>query len=121
MALYATTAQDWVLIPLESQARRRRDEGQRTRADPRHAQRLKMSHQEIEQEHKELEGNQEIKAKIKIPAALFAAVAQVLAYVYQLRAALAGQIAMPADLPELNVPADLDPHNKPVSDMEVFD
>ena len=41
--------------------------------------------------------------------------------VYQLRAALAGQIAMPADLPELNVPPDLDPHNKPVSDMGVFD
>ena len=165
-----------------------------------HAQRLKMSHQEIKQEHKELEGNQEIKAKIKarmremtkrrmmaavpladlvvmnpthyavalkyddkkmgaprvvakgvdllamtirdlakdskvpvlqapvlaralyahaeldreIPAALFAAVAQVLAYVYQLRAALAGQIAMPAALPELNVPAELDPHNKAV-------
>ncbi len=30
-----------------------------------HAQRLKMSHQEQKQEHKELEGNQEIKAKIK--------------------------------------------------------
>jgi flagellar biosynthesis protein FlhB len=45
----------------------------------------------------------------------------VLAYVYQLRAALAGQVAMPADLPELNVPADLDPHNKSVPDMEVFD
>ena len=172
-----------------------------------HAQRLKMSHQEIKQEHKELEGNQEIKAKLKarmremtkrrmmaavptadlvvmnpthyavalkyddkkmgaprvvakgadllamkirdlakdskvpvlqaaplaralyahaeldreIPAALFAAVAQVLAYVYQLRAALAGQVAMPPALPELNVPADLDPHNKPVPDMEVFD
>ena len=172
-----------------------------------HAQRLKMSHQEIKQEHKELEGNQEIKAKLRarmremtkrrmmaavptadlvvmnpthyavalkyddkkmgaprvvakgadllamkirdlakdskvpvlqaaplaralyahaeldreIPAALFAAVAQVLAYVYQLRAALAGQVAMPPALPELNVPADLDPHNKPVPDMEVFD
>jgi flagellar biosynthetic protein FlhB len=172
-----------------------------------HAQRLKMSHQEIKQEHKENEGNQEIKAKVRarmremtkrrmlaavpkadlvvmnpthyavalkyddkkmgaprvvakgadllamkirdlakdskvpvlqapvlaralyahaeldreIPAALFGAVAQVLAYVYQLRAALAGQIAMPAALPELNVPADLDPHNKPVPDMEVFD
>lgn len=171
------------------------------------AQRLKMSHQEIKQEHKENEGNQEIKAKVRarmremtkrrmlaavpkadlvvmnpthyavalkyddkkmgaprvvakgadllamkirdlakdskvpvlqapvlaralyahaeldreIPAALFGAVAQVLAYVYQLRAALAGQIAMPAALPELNVPADLDPHNKPVPDMEVFD
>jgi len=172
-----------------------------------HAQRLKMSHQEIKQEHKELEGNQEIKAKLRarmremtkrrmmaavpaadlvvmnpthyavalkyddkkmgaprvvakgadllamairdlarnskvpvlqapvlaralyahaeldreIPAALFGAVAQVLAYVYQLRAALAGQIAMPNDLPELNVPPELDPHQKPVPDMEIFD
>ena len=169
-----------------------------------HAQQLKMSHQEIKQEHKESEGSQEVKAKVKarmremtkrrmlaavpmadlvvmnpthyavalkyddgkmaaprvvakgadliamkirdlakdsqvpvlqapvlaralyahaeldreIPAALFAAVAQVLAYVYQLRAALAGQVAMPAALPELNVPADLDPHNKPAADLE---
>jgi flagellar biosynthesis protein FlhB len=45
----------------------------------------------------------------------------VLAYVYQLRAAMAGQVAMPAALPELNVPADLDPHNKPVPDTEDFD
>jgi flagellar biosynthetic protein FlhB len=172
-----------------------------------HAQRLKMSHQEQKQEHKELEGNQEIKAKLRarmremtkrrmmaavpgadlvvmnpthyavalkyddkkmgaprviakgadllamairdlakdskvpvlqapvlaralyahaeldreIPAALFAAVAQVLAYVYQLRAALAGQVAMPNALPELNVPEELDPHHKPVPDMEIFD
>jgi flagellar biosynthesis protein FlhB len=50
----------------------------------------------------------------EIPAALFGAVAQVLAYVYQLRAALAGQMAMPADLPELHVPAELDPHNEAV-------
>jgi len=57
----------------------------------------------------------------EIPAALFGAVAQVLAYVYQLRAALAGQIAMPNELPELNVPAELDPHQKPVPDMEIFD
>ena len=163
------------------------------------AQRLKMSHQELKQEHKELEGNQEIKAKVRarmremtkrrmmaavptadlvvmnpthyavalkyddakmgaprvvakgadllahairdlakdskvpvlqapvlaralyahaeldreIPAALFGAVAQVLAYVYQLRAALAGQIEMPAALPELDVPAELDPHHAP--------
>ena len=48
----------------------------------------------------------------EVPAALFAAVAQVLAYVYQLRAALAGRGAMPGDLPELNVPAELDPHHK---------
>ena len=172
-----------------------------------HAQRLKMSHQELKQEHRESEGNQEIKAKVRarmremtkrrmlaavpqadlvvmnpthyavalkyddqkmgaprvvakgadllamtirdlaqdskvpvlqapvlaralyahaeldreIPAALFAAVAQVLAYVYQLRAALAGQVAMPAALPELNVPADLDPHNTPVADAEDFE
>jgi flagellar biosynthetic protein FlhB len=171
------------------------------------AQRLKMSHQELKQEHKELEGNQEIKAKVRarmremtkrrmmaavpgadlvvmnpthyavalkyddkkmgaprvvakgadllamairdlakdskvpvlqapvlaralyahaeldreIPAALFGAVAQVLAYVYQLRAALAGQVAMPNALPELNVPEELDPHRKPVPDMEIFD
>ena len=172
-----------------------------------HAQRLKMSHQELKQEHKELEGNQEIKAKLRarmremtkrrmmaavptadlvvmnpthyavalkyddqkmgaprvvakgadllamrirdlakdakvpvlqapvlaralyahaelereIPAALFGAVAQVLAYVYQLRAALAGQVAMPAELPELNVPEELDPHHTPVPQMEIFD
>ena len=48
----------------------------------------------------------------EIPAALFAAVAQVLAYVYQLRAALKGQVPMPGDLPELNVPVELDPHHK---------
>jgi len=172
-----------------------------------HAQRLKMSHQEQKQEHKELEGNQEIKAKLRarmremtkrrmmaavpgadlvvmnpthyavalkyddkkmgaprvvakgadllamairdlakdskvpvlqapvlaralyahaeldreIPAALFAAVAQVLAYVYQLRAAFAGQVAMPNALPELNVPEELDPHHKPVPDTEIYD
>jgi flagellar biosynthetic protein FlhB len=171
------------------------------------AQKLKMSHQEQKQEHKELEGNQEIKAKVRarmremtrrrmmaavpgadlvvmnpthyavalkyddkkmgaprvvakgadliamairdlakeskvpvlqapvlaralyahaeldreIPAALFGAVAQVLAYVYQLRAALAGQVAMPNALPDLDVPAELDPHNKPVPGMDAFD
>jgi len=50
----------------------------------------------------------------EIPAALFAAVAQVLAYVYQLRAAMAGRSPMPGDLPPLNVPPELDPHNTPV-------
>ena len=45
----------------------------------------------------------------EIPARLFSAVAQVLAYVYQLRAALAGQAAMPNDLPPITVPPDLDP------------
>ena len=162
--------------------------------------RLKMSHQELKQEHKQLEGNVEVKAKMKalmrervkrrmlsavpgadlvvmnpthyavalkyderamaaprvvamgadlmalrirdlareagvpvleapplaralfahaeidreVPAALFAAVAQVLAYVYQLRAALAGRGAMPAELPSLPVPDELDPqHGQP--------
>ena len=163
-----------------------------------HADKLKMSHAEAKQEHKELEGNSEVKAKMKVrmremsrrrmlaavpkadlvvmnpthyavalkyddskmaapkvvakgadllalairdsakaskvpvlqapvlaralyahaeldrevPAALFAAVAQVLAYVYQLRAALTGHSPMPGELPELSVPAELDPHNK---------
>ena len=164
-----------------------------------HAGRLKMSHQEQKQEHKELEGNPQIKAKLrarmrerperrmlaavpqadlvvmnpthyavalkydearmgapsvvakgadllamtirglakeaKVPVlqapalaralyahaeidaelqpALFAAVAQVLAYVYQLRAAPAQRTALPAELPELDVPAELDPHSMP--------
>lgn len=162
-----------------------------------HAERLKMSHQEIKQENKESEGNQEVKGKMRakmramgkkrmlaaiptadlvvmnpthyavalkydeakmgaprvvakgadilamtirdlateskvpvlqapvlaralyahaeldaeIPAALFGAVAQVLAYVYQLRAALAGKAAMPKQMPDLNVPDELDPHH----------
>ncbi|CAN7209881.1 flagellar biosynthesis protein FlhB [Rhizobacter sp. LjRoot28] len=164
-----------------------------------HLNKLKMSHQEVKQEHKDIEGNQEVKAKVRarmremanrrmiaavpsadlvvmnpthyavalkydegamgaprvvakgadlmamkirdtareaqvpvlqapvlaralyahaevdreIPAALFSAVAQVLAYVYQLRAAMAGRMAMPGVLPELNVPVELDPHHKP--------
>ena len=162
-----------------------------------HLSRLKMSHQELKDEHRQLEGNTEVKSKVKalmreraqrrmlaavpradlvvmnpthyavalrydeatmaaprvvakgadllalrirdsakehkvpvlqspvlaralyahaeldreIPAALFAAVAQVLAYVYQLRAALAGRVAMPAAVPEVEVPAELDPHH----------
>jgi len=46
----------------------------------------------------------------EIPARLFTAVAQVLAHVYQLRAALAGRGAWPAELPDIAVPPDLDPH-----------
>ena len=162
------------------------------------AKRLKMSHQEVKQEHKEAEGNVEVKGRIKarmremsrkrmlaavpkadlvvmnpshyavalkydearmaaprivakgadllalkirdiardhkvpvlqapplaralyahgevdheIPARLFSAVAQVLAYVYQLRAAMAGRGAMPSDLPPIVVPPDLDPHTE---------
>jgi flagellar biosynthetic protein FlhB len=172
-----------------------------------HADQLKMSHQEAKQEHKESEGNQEVKGKQKakmrevsrrrmlaaipqadlvvmnpthyavalkyedgrmgaprvvakgadllalkirdlakdarvpvlqapvlaralyahtkldqeIPQALFAAVAQVLAYVYQLRAAMAGRGAAPGALPELPVPPEFDPHNRPVPDMEHFE
>jgi len=162
-----------------------------------HASRLKMSHQELRQEHKEIEGNQEVKGKMRVrmremsrrrmmaavphadlvvmnpthyavalkyddatmaaprvvakgadllamqirdaadgakvpvlqapvlaralyahaeldrevPAALFTAVAQVLAYVYQLKAALGGRGAMPGGLPALDVPVELDPHH----------
>jgi flagellar biosynthetic protein FlhB len=48
----------------------------------------------------------------EIPARLFAAVAQVLAYVYQLRAAAANRGVAPPAPPAIDVPADLDPNNK---------
>ena len=44
-----------------------------------------------------------------IPAQLYAAVAQVLAYVYRLKAALRGEGRMPEELPEPFVPPELDP------------
>ena len=46
----------------------------------------------------------------EIPAALYTAVAQVLAYVYQLRAGDARPGAEPARRRSLDVPAELDPH-----------
>jgi flagellar biosynthesis protein FlhB len=49
----------------------------------------------------------------EIPAALFSAVAQVLAWVFQLRAAMAGKGRAPGDLPDLQVPPELDPKNQP--------
>ncbi|MFT7723406.1 MAG: flagellar biosynthesis protein FlhB [Roseateles sp.] len=49
----------------------------------------------------------------EIPAALFGAVAQVLAYVYQLRAAMRSRDVAPPDLPHPHVPPELDPHNQP--------
>lgn len=49
----------------------------------------------------------------EIPAALFGAVAQVLAYVYQLRAAMKSRHAARPDVPHPHVPPELDPHNKP--------
>mgnify|MGYP001237388853 CR=1 FL=1 len=157
-------------------------------------QRLKMSHQEVKQEHKESDGNPEIKGRIRqrqreiadrasvaavpkadfvvmnpthyavalkyeegmaapqviakgtdliamrirdlakthavpvlqspmlaralyanadldrpIPAQLYTAVAQVLAYVYRLKAALRGEGPMPGEVPEPFVPPELDP------------
>ncbi len=48
---------------------------------------------------------------MEVPVALYSAVAQVLAYVYQLKQALTGQGAMPGNLPDLDVPNELDPHH----------
>ncbi len=48
----------------------------------------------------------------EIPAALFAAVAQVLAWVFQLRASKSGRGLPPGELPPLPVPPELDPQNQ---------
>ena len=45
----------------------------------------------------------------EVPVALYTAVAQVMAYVFQLRQALSGQAPMPGNLPDLDVPRELDP------------
>ena len=47
-----------------------------------------------------------------IPATLYTAVAQVLAYVYRLKAAMRGEGSMPGELVEPYVPPERDPHNK---------
>jgi len=47
----------------------------------------------------------------EIPPGLYNAVAQVLAYVYQLKAALRGKGPMPAAQPVPDVPPELDPHH----------
>jgi flagellar biosynthesis protein FlhB len=49
-----------------------------------------------------------------IPTALYTAVAQVLAYVYKLRAALRGEGQMPQDVPQPFVPPELDPQSNTV-------
>lgn len=49
-----------------------------------------------------------------IPSSLYTAVAQVLAYVYKLRAAMRGEGAMPAEVPQPFVPPELDPLSKVV-------
>ena len=48
----------------------------------------------------------------EIPSALYTAVAQVLAYVYQIKAAMQGQGRMPSVQPDPHVPSELDPHNQ---------
>lgn len=53
----------------------------------------------------------------EVPFALYNAVAQVLAYVFQLKAALAGKAPLPGNMPDLNVPKDMDPlHQKSLLD-----
>ena len=52
----------------------------------------------------------------EIPSALYTAVAQVLAYVYQLKAAMRGKGAMPQSAPSPEVPKELDPHWKSSND-----
>ncbi|MGP1681773.1 MAG: EscU/YscU/HrcU family type III secretion system export apparatus switch protein [Giesbergeria sp.] len=47
-----------------------------------------------------------------IPATLYTAVAQVLAYVYRLKAALRGEGQMPGDVPEPYIAPELDPLNR---------
>jgi len=47
-----------------------------------------------------------------IPSNLYTAVAQVLAYVYRLRAALRGEAPMPDEPPEPEVPPELDPQSR---------
>ena len=49
-----------------------------------------------------------------IPSTLYTAVAQVLAYVYRLKAALRGDAPMPGEPPQPTVPPELDPHTKAV-------
>jgi flagellar biosynthetic protein FlhB len=54
-----------------------------------------------------------------IPSALYTAVAQVLAYVYRLRAAMQGKGPMPGDVPQPFVPPELDPHAKTLKAVTV--
>lgn len=54
-----------------------------------------------------------------IPSALYTAVAQVLAYVYKLRAAMRGTGPMPGDVPQPFVPPELDPLAKTLKAVTV--
>jgi flagellar biosynthesis protein FlhB len=49
----------------------------------------------------------------EVPVALYSAVAQVLAYVFQLKQAMTGRTPLPGNLPDLDVPAELDPLQSP--------
>jgi flagellar biosynthetic protein FlhB len=54
----------------------------------------------------------------EIPSALYTAVAQVLAYVFQLKAAMRGKGTMPRVVPSPEVPKELDPHwKKPAKEV----
>ena len=50
-----------------------------------------------------------------IPASLYTAVAQVLAYIYRLKAALRGDSPMPGEPPQPFVPPELDPLSRVVT------
>lgn len=52
-----------------------------------------------------------------IPASLYTAVAQVLAYIYRLRAALRGEGPMPGEPPQPQVPAGMDPNERKTPHM----
>jgi flagellar biosynthetic protein FlhB len=52
-----------------------------------------------------------------IPASLYTAVAQVLAYIYRLRAAMRGEGPMPGEPPQPQVPPGLDPHERKAPPM----
>jgi flagellar biosynthetic protein FlhB len=54
----------------------------------------------------------------EIPARLFSAVAQVLAWVYQLRDAMAAGRGLATEPPVPEVPADMDPLNNPTADLQ---
>ena len=110
-----------------------------------HGRRLRMSREEVKRELKETEGDPQIKARIRevaerhgvpvlsapplaralyhhaelgeeIPEILYAAVAEVLAYVYQLRHARALGQPLPPPLDEVAVPPGLDPGPSAVHD-----
>jgi len=53
-----------------------------------------------------------------IPSALYTAVAQVLAYVYRLRAALKGEGPMPQEVPQPFVPPELDPFSRTLKEVQ---